>query len=146
MFSSILVPIDFSEGSAHALELAIRLAVEMKARLTLLHVCVPEGIVVLDPYNALAAHTLPEVNAEAEANSRDALTALGRERVPPSVPWHVLTRLGDVPDAIVDATRTGGFDVVVIGTHGRTGLSRVVLGSIAERVVRTAEVPVLVTR
>jgi nucleotide-binding universal stress UspA family protein len=58
----------------------------------------------------------------------------------------MLVRIGEASKVILDAARDGGFDLVVMGTHGRTGLSHLVLGSVAERVLRRAPCPVLTVR
>lgn len=142
-FKKILCPIDFSEPSRFALRHAAQLAVESNGELVLVHVWqspmhpeYSEGIL----HNELLAPLLAEQQG-ALAEAKREVEALGVTRVTAKllygVPW----------DAIARETRDEpGYDVVVIGTHGRSGIKHVLLGSVAERVARHAGCPVLLVR
>ncbi len=131
---TILYPTDFSEHSAHAFRLACSLARDYGARLVVLHVtAVPtivygEGVLPPDPQELRAAaerqlHRLevPEGNVRAERRLVE----------------------GDAATEILRVAREVKVDLVVMGTHGRTGLGRLLMGSVAEQVVRQATCPVL---
>ncbi len=138
----VLCPVDFSPGSRRAMEAAVRLAGEMDAELILAHAWyVPASVF---PSEApLPPQVIQSVSDDAarglDAAVREA-TALGAKRVSSmllhGVPWR----------AIVDALEDPAFELVVIGTHGRTGLARILLGSVAEKVVRHAPCSVLAVR
>ena len=143
MFHKILCPIDFSAGSREALKSAAALAVESSAPLVLVHVWEPSPWAI-----GGEAFLSPEViqemvdSAEAElARSKDQARALGAKEVA------VKFLTGVAWDQIVSAARDdSAIDVIVMGTHGRTGLKHALLGSVTERVVRHAPCPVLVVR
>jgi nucleotide-binding universal stress UspA family protein len=148
MFRSILVPIDFSETASHALRLAIRLARESQGHLTLLHVGLAPGLGALgvETYGVPVPDTFVQLHEELAKERQHALDRLAGEEVPADVPYITRVREGYAPDEIVAEAKTGKHDLLVIGTHGRTGVGRVLLGSVTERVLRHAEIPVLVTR
>lgn len=131
----ILVPIDFSQDSEHAVDCAIGLAKQFQARLTLLHaIYVPEAAEV-----NLAAY-LEKIQSES-----DRQMAVRRKRVDDAgVAADVLTVLGAPSQTIVETARDKQADLIVMGTHGRTGLRHMLIGSVAERVVRLAPCPVMV--
>jgi universal stress protein A len=134
----ILVPVDFSACSRKALEYAIPLAEQFGAELTLLHVLpssppVPE----LGPVDVVG---IDDATQELEALQASVRTAV------PSQSVLRIVRTGDPQVEIIRVARQRGIDLIVLSTHGRTGLSRVLLGSTAEKVVRHAPCPVLVVR
>jgi nucleotide-binding universal stress UspA family protein len=129
----ILVPVDFSETSAAALRYGVELARGFKARLHLLHV--PEHpteaeypIGLFETMQSAAHGRLRHLLSDADANELHPQCSM---------------RMGTPPEEIVDYAQEHDIDLIVMGTHGRTGLARVILGSVAERVVRTAPCPVL---
>lgn len=139
----ILVPVDFSEHSDLALASAGALARRLGAELDVLHVIAELG--VPDPYFADAAELR-------------ALTKAARERVPEALAERVDEVLGEDVDAgthmrvgtpavtIAGFAEEEGSDMVVLGSHGRTGVERVFLGSVAEGVVRRAPCPVVTVK
>lgn len=140
----ILVPTDFSEFSNHALRYGGELARRFDAELHLLHV-IDDSITVPDPLMGA-----PASDAEIRDLQRAAEDALGKlaadaalkdVRIAPCV---VLT--GSPFVGIVRHARENNVDLIVIATHGRTGLAHAMLGSTAERVVRKAPCPVLTVR
>jgi nucleotide-binding universal stress UspA family protein len=138
----ILVPFDFSPYAEQALAYAIGLAKILQARLTLLYVrdTMSWGV-------AQAEATIPpSVWQELE-------TSLAEDMKKPLARVHEAGLQGEtviaegVPfQTIIDTARDKSVDLIVMGTHGRTGLTHVLMGSVAEKVVRLAPCPVLVTR
>lgn len=135
MFTRILVPTDFSVPSAAALDYARTLAARFGASLHVLHVLENDFLrpMVADPRAAetAALRQLGEL-LTVEERQRGAVTAVLRSDA--------------VAEEIVDYARSNGVDLIVIGSHGRTGLAHLLQGSVAERVVRTAPCMVLTSR
>jgi nucleotide-binding universal stress UspA family protein len=141
-FRKILCPIDFSSGSQHAMRVAVRVAEEADAELVLAHVWYVPALLYpaespLPPQ--LVQHVSDDAQRGLDAAVREA-AGMGARRLSSKlltgVPWL----------AISDELGDGQFDLAVVGTHGRTGLSRVLLGSVAEKVVRHAPCAVLAAR
>ncbi len=136
----ICCPIDFSEPSRAALEEAARLARQLGAELMVLHVRPPSGAPPAAPF-------APPGGPATERAEGDPLAAWTAEaqRLAPGVTTSV--QLSGSPAAeIVGFAREFACDAIVMGTHGRTGLRRITLGSVADAVIRTAGCPVLVVR
>ena len=146
MFKRILLATDGSAASEHAATLAVSMAREYGASLTALY--------VVDPYPFLGV-------GEVNPMGFDAYMAAAREQAPVAhaqvakiateggAPVSVTARLVEdaaVMEGILDTIKQDGCDLVVVGSHGRTGLSRLMLGSVASKVVAQSPVPVLVTR
>lgn len=144
---TILVPTDFSPHAEHALTYAAELAARFGARLLLLHVQTTTDVVpahvegmegVTEAYFRLIA------NQEHQARQHlDATLARLRQR---NLEGDAELRSGAPWQAILDAAQEHHADLIVMGTHGRGPLARLLLGSVAERVVRAAACPVLTTR
>jgi nucleotide-binding universal stress UspA family protein len=131
-FKKILCAVDFDPNSLLALRLASELAQEGKATLRLLHVvAMPPGPEVALPFGKM------------EAAARTKLERLGRQRVVGKARYEVDIMMGDPGVEVLQAAKRWGASLIVMATHGRKGLRRVVLGSVAERVVREASCPVL---
>lgn len=137
IFKHILVPTDFDKASAAALELAVSMAKTFDAKLTLLHV----WELPIYPYMdfMLNSAVISEVEEAAVKGLDQALQTLKQQlataesKLKTGLPW----------EGVLAAITELGADLVIMGTHGRHGLSRLTLGSVAERVVRLASVPVL---
>ncbi len=140
----ILAPTDFSPHSERALRYACRLAERLGSELHLLHVL--SEIIAAGPDPLLIPSLPPEFYTENESRARVTLRGLLKPEwgVPPSVITAV--QWGGPVEAIVDYAQDQEIDLIVIATHGRTGLSHVLLGSVAERIVREAPCPVLTIR
>ena len=139
-FGRILVPVDFSAYSAEATRIATDLARRYDATLTLMHVYDPLAYALPDgftPFPPPQSERLFEVLQDQLAGAKAHALEAGAPRV--------ATKLvqGTVAAQITEYAELGEFDLVVMGTHGRTGVKHLVLGSIAESVVRTAPCPVL---
>lgn len=140
-FSNILVPVDFSESSRHATELAAAIAVPGGAGITLFHV-------VDIPVAYSGEPAIPGFIRDLDKRSNDLLESWATQlRSKTAVPVVTRSRIGR-PGAQTLAVLENepAIDLVAVGTHGRTGVSRVLLGSVAEKIVRHAPCPVLVAR
>ena len=134
----ILVPIDFSVCSEKAVQYALALAQEFGAELILTHVVQPYPIVT----------ELPSTMAELQVELEKCAT-LRLDKIRQSIKGaqcHSVLRVGHAVHQILSVAREEDVDVIIIATHGRTGLAHTVLGSVAERVVRHAGCPVLIVR
>ncbi|MFM8470392.1 MAG: universal stress protein [Limisphaerales bacterium] len=138
----ILVPVDFSEFSTKAIKYAARFAEQFVATLVLVHVVEP----VRYPESVLIPPEMEEANRERLKLAREALAEFVRKQVPADIPTETATRLGHPFSEIGVAAKDFDVDLIVIATHGHTGLKHLFLGSTAERVVRLAPCPVLTVR
>lgn len=141
MLKRILVPLDFSVPSKNALRYALPLAGRFNATLCLLHVLEPSSFV-----NDLRNSPLVVSDATVANRLHHKLVMLARQEVDPLIHVVPQVRVGKAFQEIVTAAKQLNADLIVIATHGHTGLKRVMLGSTAERVVRHAPCPVLVVR
>jgi nucleotide-binding universal stress UspA family protein len=147
-FSRILVPIDFSECSGAAFTTAVELAKTLGAKITLLHVW---DVPFLWPS---VGDTMVTVPAEApmtvaelvKKRASEELQRFAAEHPHPGVEVTARLEMGDPVRTICDVVQDDAHDLIVMGTHGRTGLTRVLAGSVAENVVRHSAVPVLTVR
>ena len=141
----ILVPVDFSENSRTALDCAAAVARQTGAGLDVIHVwqmpsfLPPDMLVVAEQHVALG--TLLQKNAELELSK---LVTLAAERGITISERRVT--MGVASEVIVEVAKAEAYDLIVMATHGRSGLSHALLGSVAERVVRHAPRPVLTVR
>ena len=139
MYDEILVPTDGSDTSRRAIEHAVDLASKYGARVHALYVVDQSVYGTLEAGAEVVVEALEEEGELAVTAVEDAAEAAGV-----SVVTEVVT--GDAHDAILEYTADNDVDLVVMGTHGRTGIDRYLLGSVTERVVRTSDVPVLTVR
>ena len=139
---SILVPLDFSPPSKQALGFAVAFARRFNAKLTLLHVVEP----VATPDFAVAFPLAMENYKVMGAARNELERTVKAARLPRGIVEKVLVRFGRSFHEIADAARTRKVDLIIISTHGYTGLKHALLGSTTERVVRHATCPVLVVR
>lgn len=137
----ILVPFDFSEPSRSALVAARDLAVDFKAGLELVHVIEP--IMAPHPYAPLHFGSQAFDMARLMERAETDLRVIAGEVAGTGVECSVRALEGHPAERITGYAEESGADLIVIATHGRTGLSRFFLGSVTERVVRGAECPVL---
>ncbi len=138
-YKNLLCPVDFSDISSHALQIAINLALRFRAGLHVIHVfqlpasAFPEGVYEApdDMETKIEDQLLNRLNEFVNnINTQKTNITTGiYEGIP-----HV---------EIVRSADENNTDMIIIGTHGRTGLSQVLLGSVAERVIRTSSIPVL---
>lgn len=134
----ILVATDFGESSQRAEALAVGLAQKLSAKLTLVHV----WSVPLPAY----AEGLSWPTDMIEAAARDALARTHARLQDMHPNTEAVLATGPVADRVLETAKERGADLIAIGTHGRRGLVRAFLGSVAERIVRLSPVPVLTVK
>jgi nucleotide-binding universal stress UspA family protein len=143
----ILVPVDFSTPSRAALDYAAEIATKLGATVDVIHVWQLPGFVPLGSGMSGAGVGELAMTDMIRQSAEEALAGFVDEaRKRNVVVGSARTLAGAPTHAIVDAARAGNYDLIVVGTHGRTGLPRVLLGSVAENVVRHAHCPVLAVR
>lgn len=147
MYKRILVSVDGSSTSGKGLDEAVKLAKVCNASLRLIHIVDP--IPFTTGYEAMGRNTGREI-AEIEAAAQRLLEE-GRQRALASGATDVDTALVErstarISERIVEHAKSWGAELIVIGTHGRRGVGRMLLGSDAEQTVRIAPVPVLLVR
>lgn len=141
---TILVPHDFSEHAEYAFKWALGMAEDWGAKIVLFHaaplvsrVSYPDAMFLLD---------LPKLEAEMMADAEKQLAEVVAKQGTSTVPVETRAVLGDPFWEICQAAEREQADLIVMGSHGRTGLAHILLGSVAERVLRHAPCPVLVAR
>ena len=136
---NILVAVDFSDYSEAALQYATFLAETFGATLTLVHSVEP----YVYPEDLSAGFTIEQIDARWIQKQKEKLEAL-RQTIKKGIPATVVVTMGTPWNRIVGAAKSWNANLIVLGTHGRTGLKHALMGSTAERVVRHATCPVLV--
>jgi len=133
----ILVPIDFTPTSSAALEAAATLARGSGGRLLIVHVLEHQGLSENLVYSIVHPHL------SAEELTKQLRTVLPSDK---NIPYEHRLLRGAPIDGILDLAESEHVDLIVLGTHGRLGIDRVLLGSVAEAVVRRAKCPVLAVK
>lgn len=136
----ILCPVDFSEFSATAYDYAHSLARHYKAKLLVQHVTEP---VIPVPSQYVSQPVIDQVYAYQVAEAEEKIRELATRRSLDEVEHEVVLERGGVADSILEFADSQKMDLIVMGTHGKRGLDRLVLGSVTERVLRKAHCPVL---
>jgi nucleotide-binding universal stress UspA family protein len=142
VFQHILVPTDFSEYADYALDYAIEMAKMFQARVTVLYVFHVPSLALGEVSPTVMDDTLQAMETNAQRQAQKALARVlnaglqGDSVIVEGAPFQM----------IIDTAQEKEADLIVMGTHGRTGLTHILMGSVAERVVRMAPCPVLVTR
>jgi universal stress protein A len=137
-FKRLLAPIDFDSSSIKALELAAKLAKQNDGTVFILHI-VPVDMDV----SGMPQYV--DLIKRQESLDRDKLTAIAKQHLA-EVKWEILDEMGSPADVISEVATRMAADLIVMVTHGRRGLARLVEGSIAEKVLRNAPCPVLAVR
>lgn len=140
----ILFASDFSKASQKAFATAVAMAKANRARLTILHVIVPFTPIVPEQY--INTQTWEQIDSEARRWSRQQLDRLTAKAKTAGIRAVGLLLEGDPARQIARAARSKRADLLVLGTHGRTGLRKFFVGSVAGRVVATASCPVVTVR
>jgi nucleotide-binding universal stress UspA family protein len=143
LIQKIVVPTDFGPTSEHATKYAWTLASRLGASIALIHV-LEDPPMAAGPFESYPLD-LPGLREQRYHDAHSKLTAIVHE-LGPDVEVTTAVRVGPTADSITKAAVDYGADLVIMGTHGRSGLSHLVLGSVAEHVIRTASCPVLVVR
>ncbi|MEM2947149.1 MAG: universal stress protein [Candidatus Bathyarchaeia archaeon] len=154
MFNKILVPLDGSEHSLKALDIAIKIAKRFDGKITLIHVysvsvrpvIVPEPS-TLTPGIPIMAPTEYSKVAEVVREAGVRILAQGKERAKAEdVEAEIMLREGHVVHEIVKAAEEGRFDLIVMGARGISKIKELILGSVSDGVIRNAPCPVLITK
>ncbi len=141
----VLHATDFSKASQRAFAEALEMAEQNKAELVLLHLLTPiANYVIGDHYTDPSLYTRLEETAEREAET--GLANLVKRVQKARVKVKSMLARGTIHEQILRAAKRCKADLIVIGTHGRTGISKLLMGSVAGRVVSTASCPVLTVR
>ncbi|MFY1829987.1 universal stress protein [Myxococcus fulvus] len=141
--SRILVPVDLSEGSRSIIDYALQLARPFNASVEVLHAWEPPQYVAPDLLVAAPGWNPLSLEQVALDTAGKELATLLRQMAQPSVELKHRVVVGEAASTILELVEKEGFDLIVMGTHGRRGLSRVLLGSVAQKLVARAPCPVL---
>jgi nucleotide-binding universal stress UspA family protein len=139
----VLVPIDFSDYSKGALRYAINFAKCFKAEMHLIYVVEP---VIYPPDFSMGQIAIPSVNAEWDERAKDELANLAKSEIPPDVKSKTIIKTGKPFLEIIETASEENIDLIIIATHGHSGVEHILFGSTAEKVVRKAPCPVLTLR
>jgi nucleotide-binding universal stress UspA family protein len=153
MYEKILVPIDDIESAGLALSNAGDLAIATGASVVLLHVVTPEHPLVANDEHVAGVHAAASVVEQAQrdesvhlANQQEKLQVEADRLSSDGISVTAEAVLGNAHEEIVRVVKSSGVDLVVLSTHGRRGVSRALLGSVADEVVHDVEVPVMIVR
>jgi universal stress protein A len=149
--NKILVPTDFSEDSTNALQYAQELARKFGSEIILLHVVQVITPIAIGPtpgggYDPVAMETMGKIADEQRQLSEQELKRQVEQLTGAGLRARAVLRTGSPFVEIISAASTEKADLITMGTHGRTGLAHILMGSTAERVVRKAPCPVLTVR
>ena len=134
--TTILVPTDFGEAADHAFDYALALAAKLGARIVLLNVLRLPTLGLVEIGAVVTEGTMHSMHSSAQAG-------LDRRAERSAVAVDTLVRTGEPHAVILEVATEARADLIVMGTHGRRGIRRLLLGSVAEAVVRSAPCPVL---
>ena len=146
MITRILVPVDFSDPSLQALDYAIEFGRPFKPELIVLHVLEPIYYPGPTEHMYGPGYDMGLVYRELERAAREQLSRVAATLQKKRLRVRTLLRVGTAYHAIVETAQRLKADLIIMSTHGRTGFSHVLMGSVAERVVRSATCPVLTVR
>ncbi len=141
--NKVLVPIDFSDYSKSALRYAITFAKQFKAELILVYVVEP---IIYPPDFSIGQIAIPTVNTEWDERAREELNKLAKNEIPAELKSKTIIKTGKPFVEIIDTASEEDVDIIIIATHGHSGVEHILFGSTAEKVVRKAPCPVLTLR
>ncbi len=139
----ILVPIDFSDYSKNALKYAVNFVETFKAEMFLIYVVEP---VIYPPDFSMGQIAIPSVNTEWDERAKEELKKLAESEIPKEIKVQTIVKTGKPFIEIIDTATEKDIDLIVIATHGHSGVEHILFGSTAEKVVRKAPCPVLTLR
>lgn len=143
LVNSILVPIDFSDYSKNALKYAIQFVKNFKAKMYLVYVIEP---MIYPADFSMGQVAIPSMDTDIQKRAEDELTALAKNLIDPSVNIEIIIRTGKPFVEIIEVANEKDIDLIIMATHGHTGVEHLLFGSTAEKVVRKAPCPVLTLR
>lgn len=139
--NKILCPIDFSEHSMEALDNAIELAQQLSSKLILTHVISPIPVVPTPSHpSEFNITSYREMLKESSEKNMDSII---EDKVPRDLDFEKIIRSGDPAQEIDGVAKEQDVDLMVISTHGRSGLQHLIFGSVAEKIIRHSSCPVL---
>ncbi|MDR3625519.1 MAG: universal stress protein [Ignavibacteriaceae bacterium] len=139
----ILVPIDFSDYSKRALKYAVNFAKKFNAQLFLIYVVEP---IIYPPDFSMGQIAIPSVDLEMDKRAFEELNKLAEKEIPAELIANTIVKTGKPFIEIIETASEENIDIVIIATHGHTGMEHILFGSTAEKVVRKAPCPVLILR
>lgn len=139
----VLVPVDFSDYSKNALKYSVGLAKYFNSELLLIYVVEP---VVYPPDFSMGQIAIPSVDIELDKRAAEELNVLAKKEIPPEIKCTCIVKTGKPFVEIIETASEADVDLIIIATHGHTGIEHVLFGSTAEKVVRKAPCPVLTLR
>jgi nucleotide-binding universal stress UspA family protein len=141
--SKVLVPIDFSDYSKSALKYAVNFVKHFEAQLFLVYVVEP---VIYPPDFSMGQIAIPSVDLEMDKRAIDELNKLAEQEIPAEIKVKSIVKTGKPFIEIIETATEENVDLIIIATHGHTGMEHILFGSTAEKVVRKAPCPVLTLR
>ena len=141
--NKVLVPIDFSDYSKSALKYAVNFAKSFNAEIILIYVVEP---VIYPPDFSMGQIAMPSINTEWDDRAKDELQKLAKSEIIGAVKVKTIIKTGKPFVEIIETAKEENVDLIIIATHGRSGVEHILFGSTAEKVVRKAPCPVLTLR
>ena len=141
--SKVLVPIDFSDYSKSALKYAVNFVKHFSAKLFLIYVVEP---VIYPPDFSMGQIAIPSVDLEMDKRAIEELNKLAEQEIPAEIKVKSIVKTGKPFIEILETASEENVDLIIIATHGHTGVEHILFGSTAEKVVRKASCPVLTLR
>lgn len=139
----VLVPIDFSDYSKNSLKYAVNFVNTFGADLYLIYVVEP---VIYPPDFSMGQIAIPSVDLEMDKRAVEELQKLAKKEIPAEVKVQTIVKTGKPFIEIIETASEQDIDLIIIATHGHTGVEHILFGSTAEKVVRKAPCPVLTLR
>jgi nucleotide-binding universal stress UspA family protein len=147
MYSHIMVPLDGSELAECVLPQVVSIAKGCAVpRVSMVRVVTPLKIYSTEFEGTIALAEMQKIEEQSMANAREYLTKQAINMKNQGITAETSVMFGNVVDSLTDYVEKNKVDLIVIATHGRSGISRFVWGSVADRILRTAKVPVLMVR
>ena len=141
--SKVLVPIDFSDYSKSALKYAVNFAKIFKADMFLIYVVEP---IIYPPDFSMGQIAIPSVSTEWDERAKEELDKLAKTEISSDVNVKTIIKTGKPFVEIIETATEENIDLIIIATHGHSGVEHILFGSTAEKVVRKASCPVLTLR
>lgn len=139
----VLVPIDFSDYSKSALKYAVNFAKSFSAEIVLIYVVEP---VIYPPDFSMGQIAMPSMNSEWDERAKEELQKLAKSEIPGESIVKTIIKTGKPFVEIIETAKEENIDLIIIATHGHSGVEHILFGSTAEKVVRKAPCPVLTLR
>lgn len=141
--NKVLVPIDFSDYSKSALRYAVNFAKSFNAEIIVIYVVEP---VIYPPDFSMGQIAMPSINTEWDDRAKDELQKLAKSEIIGAVKVKTIIKTGKPFVEIIETAKEENVDLIIIATHGHSGVEHILFGSTAEKVVRKAPCPVLTLR